>query len=88
MTTVRILLAPEAVVALRRPIAGRGGFQALLTAVQGQLVEPNLLELSPELIERLARYAGSYGRGGFQGRLDTVLVELSKLAKALEPLAA
>jgi hypothetical protein len=36
----------------------------------------------------LARYVQNYGQGGFQGRLDTVLVELTALAKALEPMAA
>jgi hypothetical protein len=44
--------------------------------------------LTPELVEKIARYVQSYGQGGFQGRLDAVLTELTALARALEPMAA
>jgi hypothetical protein len=46
------------------------------------------LILTPDLLERIARYVKSYGRGGFQGRLDAVLKQLTKLARVLEPMAA
>jgi hypothetical protein len=48
----------------------------------------NTLVLTPDLVAKIARYVQNYGQGGFQGRLDTVLTELTALAKALEPMAA
>ena len=88
MTTIRIQLNRDALEALQRPVVGRGGFQSLLQQLQAQVQPSGHLELSPELVARLARYAQRYGRGGFQGRLDTVLDELTALAGALMPLAA
>lgn len=85
--TIRVILGPEALTALRRPVNGEGGFQNLLRALQHQLAK-NELTLTPELIERIARYVERYGHGGFQGRLDAVLVELKQLAQVLRPMAA
>ena len=85
--TIRLDLSPEAVAALRRPVNGEGGFQNLLRALQRQL-KGSQLSLTPDLIEKIARYVDRYGRGGFQGRLDTVLAQLKQLAVALRPMAA
>ena len=71
-----------------RPVAGSGGFQSLLRTLQGGVSDEKILVLTPELVERIARYVQSYGGGGFQGRLDAVLAELTALARALEPMAA
>lgn len=85
--TIRVELEPDAVARLRRPVNGEGGFQNLLRALQRQLKEDELV-LTPDLIEKIARYVERYGHGGFQGRLDTVLVELKRLAEVLRPMAA
>jgi hypothetical protein len=86
--TVRLELGDEAILALKRPVNGSGGFQSLLRSLQKQTSGTNTLVLTPDLVAKIARYVQSYGRGGFQGRLDTVLTELTALAKALEPMAA
>ena len=86
--TVRVELSPQALEALMRPAVGSGGFQSLLRTLQGGVTEERVLVLTPELVERIARYVQSYGGGGFQGRLDAVLAELTALARALEPMAA
>lgn len=86
--TVRLELPDSAVQALRRPVNGSGGFQNLLRELQERISGDNTLVLTPDLVAKIARYVQSYGQGGFQGRLDTVLAELTTLAKALEPMAA
>jgi hypothetical protein len=86
--TVRVELSPEALDAPRRPVAGSGGFQSLLRTLQRGVSDEKVLVLTPELDERIARYVQSYGGGGFQGRLDAVLAELTALARTLEPMAA
>lgn len=88
MTTIRIELGPDALAALRKPIVGEGGFQSLLRTLQSQIADANVLVLTPDLTEQIARYVHDYGQGGFQGRLETVLEELRKLARALLPLAS
>lgn len=86
--TVRVELSPVALDALMRPVAGSGGFQSLLRTLQAGVMADQTLVLTPDLLERIARYVKSYGRGGFQGRLDTVLTQLTTLARVLEPMAA
>lgn len=86
--SIRIELSSAAIEALMRPVVGSGGFQSLLRTLQSNVGAGGVLALSPELVERIARYVQSYGQGGFQGRLDAVLTELTSLARALEPLAA
>ena len=85
--TICLDLRPDAIAALQRPVNGEGGFQSLLRALQKQLNGSELV-LTPDLVEKIARYVDRYGQGGFQGRLDTVLVELKQLAQALRPMAA
>jgi hypothetical protein len=86
--TIRVELGPEALNALMRPLAGQGGFQSLLRFLQASVDPSGVLTLTPDAVERIARYVHSYGRGGFQGRLDALLSELTKLARALEQMAA
>jgi len=64
MTTIRIQLNRDALEALQRPVVGRGGFQSLLQQLQAQVQPSGDLELSPELVARLARYAQRYGEAG------------------------
>lgn len=82
---VIISLTQEEIDRLRRPIRGVGGFQSLLERLQARLRGGNL-ELNLEDVERIARYVQQYGEGGFQGRLEGVLIELRRLANALRDL--
>ena len=86
--TIRLELPESAIEALQRPVRGSGGFQTLLRQLQAELRDDHVLVLTPDLVSRIARYVHDYGRGGFQGRLDGVLIALTELAKALEPMAA
>lgn len=85
MITIGLTLGPRALEALSRPVAGRGGFQTLLRQLQGA-VQERQLTLNPDQVAKVVRYVQRYGQGGFQGRLDTVLDELRKLAHLLRPL--
>jgi hypothetical protein len=86
MITVRLKLSARAVEALQRPISGQGGFQSLLRQLQRSVDNEQHLVLTPALIAKIVRYVEDYGGGGFQGRLDTVLADLQKLAEILRPL--
>lgn len=86
MITVRFSLGVDAAEALARPVVGQGGFQSLLRQLQELADEHHELTLTPELISKIVRYVQDYGRGGFQGRLDTVLEELTELGNVLQPL--
>ncbi|OFW05442.1 MAG: hypothetical protein A3I61_14605 [Acidobacteria bacterium RIFCSPLOWO2_02_FULL_68_18] len=85
MTTVRITLGPKALEVLGRPVVGQGGFQTLLRQMQAA-VQGRDLSLTPDQVAKVVRYVEKYGQGGFQGRLDTVLAELRRLASVLRPL--
>lgn len=67
-----VVLADEDVQVLLRAVRGQGGFQSLLRQVQ-QNMRGNVLLLTPALRQRIERYAGKYGAGGFQGRLGRLL---------------
>jgi hypothetical protein len=86
--SIRVALAPAAIAKLQRPVNGKGGFQNLLRQLQGRVQNENELVLTPALAARVAHYVQRYGSGGFQGRLDSLLVVLTELAKALRPMAA
>jgi len=85
VTTVRITLGPKALEVLGRPVVGQGGFQTLLRQMQAA-VQGRDLSLTPDQVAKVVRYVEKYGQGGFQGRLDTVLAELRRLASVLRPL--
>lgn len=56
----------------------------ILRKLQKQLTDGgSTLVLTQEDVERLTRYMHRYGEGGFQGRLDGVIGELSHLARVL-----
>jgi hypothetical protein len=71
---------------IRLPVAGVGGLQDLLRGLQKQLDKNDVLSVTPSQIERILRYSQSYGSGGFQGRLQGVLVELKRLGASLSTL--
>lgn len=71
---------------LRLPVVGIGGLQSLLRELQRQVGEDGRLSVTPAQIERILRYSQAYGSGGFQGRLQGVLVELKRLAASLSSL--
>ena len=50
----------------------KGGFQALLVKLQTLTNTSGLLYLSDQLLERIQRYAFSYGQGGWENRLMTI----------------
>jgi hypothetical protein len=89
VTVIRMELGAHALSKLHMPVVGKGGFQAFLRKLQKQLTDGgNTLVLTREDVERLTRYDHNYGEGGFQGRLDAVIAELSSLARVLGRLAA
>ncbi len=67
---------------LLKPVEGEGGFQNLLRQMLGNL---NGLELTlaDQDIRQIFSYSGSYGEGGFQGRLGPLrrLLEESGFAQ-------
>jgi hypothetical protein len=86
--SIRVVLPASAIARIQRPVNGQGGFQSLLRQLQRRVQPGNELVLTPAEAARIARYVQRYGAGGFQGRLDAVLVVLTELAKALRPMAA
>jgi hypothetical protein len=81
-----IPLSPEELEKIRLPVVGEGGLQSLLRALQKQIGPDGRLSVTPAQIERILRYSQSYGSGGFQGRLQGVLVELKRLGASLSSL--
>jgi len=81
-----IPLSSEELEKIRLPVVGEGGLQSLLRALQKQINQDGRLSVTPAQIERILRYSQSYGSGGFQGRLQGVLVELKRLGASLSSL--
>ncbi len=67
-----VVLTDDQVSIIMRPVNGRGGFQCLLRALRRRL-DGSTLHLTPELAERVSRYATRYGPGGFEGRLGSIV---------------
>ena len=64
--------------------AGQGGFQTLLRKMKKQYsAQHETLFLDKEDIERLYRYAHEYGRGGFQDRIQVLLVRFNMIKEDL-----
>lgn len=81
-TRLIISLNADEVNLIQKEVHGIGGFQSLIAKLQTRL-HGNELELNLDDVEMIARYVKQYGRGGFQGRLDGVLIEIENLANAL-----
>jgi hypothetical protein len=72
-TTTTIRLGPAELEELRKPVNGQGGMQTLMLTIQSKISEDGSLQISPEELERIRRYATEYGEGGFQNRFRTIL---------------
>lgn len=77
--TVR--LTAEELEKISRPVIGQGGMQSLLRKLQTQL-EGDRLSMTADQVEQIVRYAQNYGSGGFQERLQGVLMEIKRLGIA------
>src|SRR3954471_22380328 len=84
--TVTIKLSRDAAKALKRPLAGQGGFQSAIRRVQEMLGEDDIIALGIDDIAYLVGLATRYRQGGFQARLRVVLDDLAALAQTLRPL--
>ena len=78
-----IQLSPDEANRLRLPVNGQGGMQSLLRGLRRGLSENGVLSVTPDQIERIVRYAQSYGEGGFQSRFQGILREVKRLGLAL-----
>lgn len=54
-------------------INGHGGFQSLCRTLSDQLKKSTILKLTSDEFGRVVRYASSYGNGGFQTRLRSIV---------------
>lgn len=74
----QIKLTSEEVERLRRPVEGRGGLQSLLRRLGKSILQDGTLVVSDEDVEKIRRYTGRYGQGGFQDRLKPLLPLLNR----------
>ncbi|WP_270968403.1 hypothetical protein [Campylobacter upsaliensis] len=69
----KVILNQEAVDLLTKPVNGDGGHQKLLTKLQSQCGNANVLTYDNDDLEKIKRYAENYGEGGFQNRFKAIL---------------
>jgi hypothetical protein len=69
---MKIQLSDNDLEQLMRPVRGQGGWQSLVRRLQRQ-VQGNVIELSREDQERILHYLLSYGTGGWQERISSVV---------------
>ena len=67
-----VILNDDERIALNEPIAGQGGFQALLLRFQDEVQSTGELQLSDADADTIRRYRNEYGAGGWQERLDRI----------------
>lgn len=82
-TKIRILLTPDEIELIQRPVRGRGGMQNLNRMLQ-QRLDGDVVELSPSECERVVRYCQKYGQGGFQTRFYGILKALKRMKLSVE----
>lgn len=75
---IRIVLSPEEVEILMRPVQGRGGMQSLLRDLQKLLDSERALLLTDQDIIRIRNYVNRYGQGGFQDRLKPIIRQVDR----------
>ncbi|HLM90646.1 MAG TPA: hypothetical protein VK424_01115 [Thermoplasmata archaeon] len=83
---LNIPLTPEDAAKIRLPVVGTGGLQDLLRSLNKGLSDDNVLSVNPGQIDRILRYSQRYGSGGFQSRLQGVLLEIKRLGASLSTL--
>lgn len=77
-------IGPEDLESVLQEQAGQGGFQVLLDKIKKQYSEQEkTLILYQQDIERLYRYTGDYGCGGFQNRISPLLNKIDLVIKDL-----
>ena len=67
---------------LGRPIIGSGGWQSLLRSLRDRSIGGHI-SLDLHWIERISRYWGGYGSGGYQGRLDPLVREIESASRVI-----
>ena len=73
-------LTEEEAEAFMRPVKGEGGFQSLLRVLQKKFdKKARTVKLEGDEIEKINRYTGQYGAGGFEDRLAGLRRDLPKL---------
>jgi hypothetical protein len=84
MNTINLVLSDEDLAELKKPVIGQGGFQDLLRRLQGYIVlDSDKIEIPISELETLTRYADSYGKGGFQGRLKSLADAIMEIKDAV-----
>jgi hypothetical protein len=79
-----VAIYADFIMAVNKEQTGHGGFQTLLRKMKDQYSEQSEeFYLDKEDIERLHRYAYEYGRGGFQDRIQRLLVKLNIIKEDL-----
>ena len=72
MVTIKLSTQELAVLFRQAPSSkSKGGWQSLMVGLQ-EKVKGNTLILSSRDLERIYRYAFSYGNGGWEGRLRVI----------------
>jgi hypothetical protein len=73
MVRVEIELTPDEVALVQKGLSGDGGYQRILTRMQGWL-QPGTNRILVPLneLDNVVRYAFDYGKGGFQSRMCSV----------------
>ena len=81
---VVVSLADDEIAALTFEVRGRGGWQDLFKELQMAIdSDKGTLTIGPGLSKKVIRCHASYGKGGFQDRLEPVASALGELANAL-----
>jgi hypothetical protein len=70
---IKLKLSDETSRLLHKKIVGTGGMQSLLRQLQNRLFDDDTLILTQSDIKKIRRYAGAYGKGGWQQRLDSLI---------------
>lgn len=63
---------------LRKPVNGQGGWQDFLRKLQNKLQDDNRLVLDYSEIRKIYRYTYTYGVGGFEQRLEGILLSIKE----------
>lgn len=79
MNPIRIQIDAETAAHIRKPVNGEGGFQDLLRLLQSRLSDQTITISSRQEAERIVRYSGKYGEGGFEGRLANIANEITQM---------
>jgi len=76
-TTVSVAVTPKLVEAFTGlHVQGKGGFQRLMREVAERVTTAEgVAQFTPEEFMRVAKYATSYGEGGFQHRLRLLVTQ-------------